>query len=577
MKSFRFEKLWLLSEKSESARQFDWSPSINILVGINQTGKSTAIRSLYSAFGCLTLPLGSEWDHETLVAVQFVCEDVTYKLLRQGKVFSLFDSNDDLLWATKDSGVFRDKIAEIFGFYLSLTTNGDAKVRRARLAFYFLPFYIDQDGSWQQPWNTFKGAGEFSKWQQPTIELALGIRPSEYWQSRSELDVAKQNFEATSKERNVLDNARIRLTERFPKAPWFRSALPFRGDIKKLELRASELASRQDEVRNLCTTQAATRDMLKAQLQLVERALKDDAADMDYLDGLPEDEAIECPTCGTMHDASFHSRLELATEGDELRGLRTSLEIRLRAVENESKKSQEQLGKLDQQGAEIEKILDSQRGNLKLGDIVRSAGAEQAHGAFDEQETLLNELSGSQLHVISELEARLKALENSARMVEIRSDFNDRYAQFAKELGVPQSMQERSGPSQNKPKQGGSGGPRAILAYYFALAHTAAKYSTGILPPLVVDSPHQQAQDDINRPIVTEFIFRNRVPGQQLIVGLEEPPPEKVLLGNKDARFDLAAKYGLLSTEEFLKVRDFLAPFIAVTSEAMAVAIQNAA
>ncbi len=138
-------------------------------------------------------------------------------------------------------------------------------------------------------------------------------------------------------------------------------------------------------------------------------------------------------------------------------------------------------------------------------------------------------------------------------------------------------MQERSGPSQNKPKQGGSGGPRAILAYYFALAHTAAKYSTGILPPLVVDSPHQQAQDDINRPIVTEFIFKNRVPGQQLIVGLEEPPPTSVQLTSKDSRFNLEKKYELLTADEFSKVRDLIAPLVAATAEAMTAANQNAA
>jgi 3-deoxy-D-arabino-heptulosonate 7-phosphate (DAHP) synthase len=114
-----------------------------------------------------------------------------------------------------------------------------------------------------------------------------------------------------------------------------------------------------------------------------------------------------------------------------------------------------------------------------------------------------------------------------------------------------------------KPRQGGSGGPRAILAYYYAMAHIAAEFSSAYLPPLVIDSPHANAQDDINRPKVTEFIFRNKVDGQQLIVGLEDPPPKTVLLkAPDDTRHDLKIKYGLLQKSEYKYVLEFVEPLM---------------
>ena len=82
-----------------------------------------------------------------------------------------------------------------------------------------------------------------------------------------------------------------------------------------------------------------------------------------------------------------------------------------------------------------------------------------------------------------------------------------------------------------KPSLGGSGGPRAILAYHFALAHTARETSNNVIPPMVIDSPHAKAQDAINRPKVTEFIFGNRVKDIQMIAAFEENLPEGLVLG----------------------------------------------
>jgi hypothetical protein len=139
------------------------------------------------------------------------------------------------------------------------------------------------------------------------------------------------------------------------------------------------------------------------------------------------------------------------------------------------------------------------------------------------------------------LGAKLDGLQDPARMKEIVRRFREMFNHFAVSLSVPASLATHGKAVHLKPHAGGSGGPRAVLAYYFALAHTAEEFSSGCIPALVVDSPHQQAQDDIRRPQVTEFIFRNRPSAQQLIVGLEDPPPESVVLGPDDKRIDLGA------------------------------------
>lgn len=178
MRSFRFDKLWLLSEREQKARVIPLKRNSNALVGTNHTGKSTVSRSLFTAFGCATRPLGGEWDKDVVIAVEFNVEGQDYTMLRRGTVHTLFDSRHSVVWATAESGELRDKLSSLLGFSLSLTANRSSEIRQARPAFFFVPFFVDQDGSWDSSWRTFQRLGEFQQWERPTLDLALGIRAS---------------------------------------------------------------------------------------------------------------------------------------------------------------------------------------------------------------------------------------------------------------------------------------------------------------------------------------------------------------------------------------------------------------
>lgn len=567
MRSFRFDKLWLLSEKERKARIITLRPNANALVGTNHTGKSTVSRNLFAAFGCNTRPLGGEWDRDAIVAVEFNVEGFGYTILRRGGVYSLFDSDSSVLWATADAGELRDHLSKLFGFVLSLTANKTNENRPARPAFFFVPFFVDQDGSWDSSWRTFLSLGEFQQWERPTLDLALGIRPPEYWRASSELAGKKRELDEAVREQKVLESARAKLAERFPRMPWYRDAITFRRELKVLETQAGQLAIEQDVVQSRAAEAAASRDALTAQIRLLDGALSSHAADMVFLDGYEVGNDIICPTCGTPHEHSFHERLNLEAEADELRQLRATLTARVNFAERERRSIAKSLEELDAKSKRIDVLLDTERGKLKLREVVDRAGVDKAFGAFDEQRTQLDKSRGELIRQIEDVEAQLLALDDPKRSKAIRAFFNARYSEFATQLDVPVSLRTRKGELKIKPQQGGSGGPRAVLAYYFALAHTAARYSPALLPPLVIDSPHQKAQDEINRPMVTEFIFRNRVPGQQLIVGIEEALPQSVHLTDEDSETQLLVKYGLLQDNQFSLAFKALQPLMTASSE----------
>lgn len=565
MQSFRFERIWLLSESERKARRIDLADGANALVGTNHTGKSTVLRSLFSAFGCSTRPLGGEWNVRVATAVQFSAIGKSYTILRHEGGYSLFDENRSVLWATTEAGELRDRFSKLVNFVLPLSARGTLTSRLARPAFFFVPFFIDQDGSWDSSWRTFRGLGEFQDWERPTLDLALGIRSSEYWQTASELTTCRKFQEELEREQRVVDSAKLQLLQKFPKGSWFRDAIAFRQELKALEAQAGHLAVEQDKVRSALIDIASEREALRAQLRLVDGALGAHDEDMRYLDRQPPNQEIICPTCGTPHEHSFYERLGLQAEADELRDLRAGFVRRIDLADREHSQAAERLADVDRQAAEVEALLNQQKGGIKLREIVDRAGRDSALAAFQEQEEHLNIQRGRAAHLEEQLLKKLSALDDPKRSKEIRARFNALYSRFATELQVPPSLLRRRGEVRTRPQQGGSGGPRAVLAYYYAIAHTAAEFSGEVVPPLVIDSPHQKAQDEINRPIVTEFIFRNRVDSQQLIVGVEEALPQTVVLGAHDRKIELRERYGLLVSDEFEEVSQVIRPLMSAS------------
>jgi len=562
MKSLRFIRLSLLSESERKAKCFNWGTQKTALVGGNHTGKSTAIRHLFFAFGCETHSMGKLWDKYVHVAVDFELESGQFRIIRSADLFALFDASGALLWATRSKGHLRDRLSMLFDFVLPLTTKREG-VQLARANLFFLPFYVDQDGSWDTGWNTFLRLHEYQSWQKPTIELALDIRSSEYWKTHSELTVERKAGEALSQERAVLMKARQNLTALFPKRSWFVEGIAFRRELKELESQASRLSEQQDELRTEMTDATSARDVLVAQLMLLEEALGEHRQDMLFLDAQPAVNSLVCPTCGTNHSTSFHERLELEAEADDLRQVRATMKTSLEREEKRLRNASKKLEEVDRKVSEMEQLLAEEKGGLSLRELVNRAGTERAYFAFDSQETQLNNSIGGNFGEQQRLQGRLDTLSNPERAKEIRRTFNELYAQFATDLEVPPSLRSRQGEVSTRPKEGGSGGPRAILAYYFALSHTAAKFSEGCIAPLVIDSPHPKAQDEFNRPLVTRFIMKNALPCQQLIVGLEEAPPSDTLFdGEVSKRIDLTEKFKMLCEEDYSAVGHTLYPQI---------------
>ncbi len=115
-------------------------------------------------------------------------------------------------------------------------------------------------------------------------------------------------------------------------------------------------------------------------------------------------------------------------------------------------------------------------------------------------------------------------------------------------------------------KSTGSELPRALLGYYYAFLSSMKKYSSSALAPVIIDSPNQQAQDEIRFDKMLNFIFDRSPLGGQVILATESTG-EVELTDERIIKLD--SRYALLQENSYDEVLSSLTPLMELSAERM--------
>jgi len=166
MRKFVLEEMLLMSMREQAAKRIKFHPDTTIIVGANDTGKSSLLKSIYWTFGAQPPDVNEDWKKARVTSlVKFTVDGTRYYILRSENVFGLFDSKQQLIGTytsvTKQLG---PKLAELFDFKITLTNKQGEEIIPPP-AYFFLPFYIDQDDSWHENWSSFENLRQLSNWR----------------------------------------------------------------------------------------------------------------------------------------------------------------------------------------------------------------------------------------------------------------------------------------------------------------------------------------------------------------------------------------------------------------------------
>lgn len=562
MKRLVFEEIQILSYKEKKAIKIQFNPKKTIIKGANQVGKSSLIKSIYYTLGATPSVLNKNWmEAEPITYLKFKIDERRISVLRYNKSrFAVVNEYDEImLHDFKSLSVF---LNDIFNFKL-LISNRKGVGENPPSPFLFLPFYIDQDKSWNDSWNALSGLQQYSNWKKPVIEYHSGIKGNKYYQTKTDLDSTRIELNETKIEIDALTKILGGIKEKLNSESLNITVDDFSKELSELLTECEILKTEQNKLKLRLTDLYNQKSILDARIGIIEKAINEVKADYKYALNYIE-EFVDCPMCGAHYNNNFNERFSIAEDEEQLQQLLLELKIEALKVNDEISKHDKSFVEAKMDFEKIENLLNSKKEEVKLVDIIENEGKKKVNEIFKKEKDLVYQRIGDARVRFELLEKELKEInkESENKKRRIMLFYKTKLKAFLEELNVNPDKISKTlfDRIDNKINEQGSNLPRALLAYYFSFLHVMNIYSTSTFCPIVVDSPNQQEQDEENRKAIMNFISNNQPENSQIILGLVDDIDTEILDGYTIVLED--DKYSLLKERYFEEVSVEFAPIV---------------
>lgn len=558
MPNLIISEILLYSTKEKAAKRVKFSPSRTVIHGKNDTGKSCLIKSIYQAFGATPAKVNPKWKNvQATILLHFKVDGINYSILKEGKYYAVFDGQGMLVnvfdSVVNGLGVY---LANLLNFRIKLP-NQENEIITPPPAFIFLPFYVDQDVSWNETWSSFSSLAMIKSFREPIVYYHTGIRPNEYYDTKAEITNYFKEIEELEQDRKVSQNILNNIKEKLSTIDFNIDVEIFKEEVKDLIIECEKLKKKEERHKENLVELHNNKLVIEAHIEIAKEALKETQKDYSYADRLDE-HSINCPTCGAEYENSFIDRFEIAQDTDKCKELLKELNAERFDIENKIQKENSLLNRSIEEIERIEHLLQKTKGELQLRDIIENEGRNEIKKLFDERLAELNFKIQENAIQQEELKRKLASLEDKQRRETILGEYQFSMAKYLRELEV---MSLTSNDYKNiaaKINDTGSSKARALISYYYSVLNVIQKYSTSCFCPIVIDSPNQQAQDIEHIDKILKFVKDNQPSNSQLILGLEEL---------YDIDFDcemveLTNKYHLLQDSAYEEVGGEISPYL---------------
>lgn len=512
MSKLVFKELYIFSIHEKRAKKIDFVDGVNIISSNKENGskkgKSTLMKSLYHSLGA-DCKFSKKFDaDEKVFILQFYIDDKLYIIYRAGRLFKLFDQNDDLLVYTNNRHELAKQLKEYFNFAVKLK-NKNNEIEIASPAYNYILYFLDQDYYQGSKFDSFNGLQEYSEYKKNLLFYHLGLIDDTYFDLEKEKSILNKEKVLTQGNLDVNNNVLEKINSKL-------SMMDYSTEIDSLT-NELELISKEynDYTQALSNIKAKIIELKNEKLDITQsiKSLKK----LNYKNN--KDIKIinnnRCPYCHSNIDRENGLLVEKYNANEDivflLNDLSNSLEIVNKKISDKMNEYKSVLDKLD---------LIKNRINIKQGtvrDIVKKEGLLQVR----------EEINKDKLVDLNELDTITKNLKlNRKELTKYNNrskQLNNDYLKLIDDYKVKYSLKELDNMNISSVCSSvelhGSSKCLITVIWFSILLQLKDKYNPNAIKfPRVFDSPNNIEADDQTLEAVMDFLLLNKNMNNQLIV-----------------------------------------------------------
>lgn len=528
MKGLQFQRLVLLSDSKRLANQFTFPKRLNLITGSdNSIGKSTLVKNLFWAIGCEP-HFDEEWISNDVKAIlYFKVNQQEYIVSRYADGIYFGHKGTALAKYSKITGQYAKDFAKEVGFDLLLANRHDG-LDCPPPAFYFLPFYIDQKKSWDEPWNGFEALGQYSNFKKNLIKYFCGYLPSEHFELEEDVFAQKAIEQSANQQVGRIVDAISVLEEVAPEQTIAFTQAELESIQQEIEKELAAFCAHQSELFERQSVLANEIHDLEQQHLIASTSARELEEDYTFaVENVPTD-SLECPLCGVEHDNSLLSRAGLLADKEGLEQQANSIKA---ALEGKYRQRKELTEELNFVASEIERINKKYLNEDAPEDKSNEQQAfEQAIHAVSQKKVTSSVIQKKENYLLQLQHAKDKQKDIKKEQGKLvkkkhKDELNELFMGNLVEsihalsaTGV--NLSGVKAPMDYKKILGGGAaeGTRGTLAYQLAVLRQINHANHCQLAPFVIDTPNQQEQAKHRYEQVMDVVTENIPDSYQVIL-----------------------------------------------------------
>lgn len=532
------------------ARRINLNNDLVILAGGNESGKSSILKMLYHTFGATVHPFAQRWDEANVISLlKFSVDDANFKAIRMANDVYVFNPDGSLNFHENDRHKISVKINKLLGIPPFHKDPQGSEITLP-VGCLFMPFYIDQDHGWDQPWNSFL---RLMGGKHNAMLFHVGAINEEYYFYKSLLDVAEAKLKNTINE--IIGSAKFKNTfmnryKNIDKLPF--TDEEFKRGIDDVLSKLSGLKEEQNKILQELEKLYGVRYSYQFNINQLKDNINE--IDKDFRYALKSPHELCCPMCGAMVENGPFERFRMLDDRDRCKNLLIENNRRLEQINDKICDKEKISENIKSRIEELQRSINARNERVSLEEMFIEKMKEHVETVMAKAvDTLLAEKDKLENDVVY-YKNNLKRVSKDDIRQTIQKEFDNYMRSILNRLRLGRRESQKHYSLGGKVKTTGSNIVKMVIAYTYAYYYVMMRHSCPIFAPIVIDEPKQNGLDDNGFSSIIDFIINDRPKGAQLILSLTDS--ELNLLSQDYSPIMLHSGKDVMREDEYKSVRD---------------------